>query len=573
MKRVSGGANNLTDKFTIKISDFPSGCNNANMVFRVIVIAPNAADTQYYVRGTPILSQDSARVELLRMPYNSQARCDTIKARMDSTFNNPLADSNQVKVKISGSNWSNVPDTIFPPQFTEYDIENMLNNYMHKFKPSGSREYKFIVGKHQLYTSSISTGIEIGRSHDTLLGTFGNWSYVWTNTIDIWNVSPTIVGTQYSFTACHELLHQLGNIFSQFNFVNDHTYHLGRYKTKCVLHTSSSGNEISSILWQRRGFFRICDRHTFMLRKNLNGNNLPDNNIFAASKNTVFPYPFLSNAYEDQKYEIGMSLAKDTYRKFEPIVAKFTLINHDTKPMNITNLFDNFTDGPKIMIADSKGNTTSINKYFSTPLIIYPEPVYIIPPGDTLYISMTLNNWGEKSTSDKEIYFSQYGYFPKGSYRAFFYFGTEQEQTYGVKIQSNIVEFDVVDNTSEDKELLSLTKEKKYSDVIKDYSENPFVEHVAYLYLGEKYVGVPFYPENQYPELETEYEEYFQKYPYSFYLLSDKFLKSYVFKVAKESTNAEDVVSRVSSKTSNQLILKFLSNKRRVENIITSIRK
>jgi hypothetical protein len=246
-----------------------------------------------------------------------------------------------------------------------------------------------------------------------------------------------------------------------------------------------------------------------------------------------------------------MTLAKHYYKKYEPVIAKFELINNDSIPLKVNGLFDPELQETNIEITDNFGNTWKGNKIIFQTSVAY-KPQYVINPGDTFTISMPINNWAQKHEknfmTDNDWYFNQFGYFPPGrKYNAFLYFSDRNIDIYGCELSSNEVEFEVVELEEEDVQLLEkyIVETNKFNykaldKVINAYPNNTFTEHVTARYLMNKYWALNSTKEYDSNDVVIEYEQFMSKYPESQYLLNHRFMKAFFsYYKLKNTTMAE----------------------------------
>lgn len=268
---------------------------------------------------------------------------------------------------------------------------------------------------------------------------------------------------------------------------------------------------------------------------------------YSAGMSNGYPIiPFL-HKQPDDKYKLIMSLPKTSYLKYEPVIAKFEVINNDTIPLNIWDIF--WTDANYLRtmrITDNLGYTYQINQSPGDMLVVYNSPDYIVQPSDTFTISMSINNWG-KDNGTRIL--GQFGYFPsEQTYEAHF----ENEQ-----LISNIVKFEVIDLNEEDNELLDLLKNKQISETkLQMYGDNPIVEHIYAKYF-----------------LNTvqDYYDFFSRYPTSFYMYYDRFMSKFYTSLFTDSKNIDYVISSIKNNIYSDQFKQFLSNdsiSRRIKEIL-----
>lgn len=256
----------------------------------------------------------------------------------------------------------------------------------------------------------------------------------------------------------------------------------------------------------------------------------------ADGRNTDVPNLSFPFKHSEDKFKMNMSLHKTIYKKYEPVVAKFEVINNDTIPLNIWDIFWTDANYLKTMkITDNFGNTYQINQSPGDILVVYNSPDYIVQPRDTFIISMSINNWGE---DNETRILGQFGYFPSDrTYEAHF----ENEQ-----LISNIVIFEVINLNQEDSELLSLLKNKQISEnTLQVYGDNPIVEHIYAKYFLNSV---------------QNYYDFFNKYPTSFYMYYDRFMSKFYTSLFTDVNNIDNVVSSIKNTVNSDQFKQFLSN-------------
>jgi hypothetical protein len=397
---------------------------------------------------------------------------------------------------------------------------------------------------------------------------FINWSFIFMDYIE-W-VSFQNGWTEQSVhnqVSVHELLHQLGSIDT-----SGHSNHGGSNANRCALwlsnHFSSSG-EFGTLT----SFYRVCDNHVSDLRSNLRGSLIASGN---AGHNIVLPFPVRLSS---QKYTITMSVSKRIYKRYEPVTAKFELINNNDEPMKIYDLFDPFNDEGHIKILDNKGHVWSAVKSWVN-IVRLNEPTYVVQPGDTFVASMPINTWCEL-LKDYPL-FDQWGYFPSGrTYRAYYYFNSEDSLIYGATLRSNEVVFEVTELEQEDKNLVDL--ERQCFGVITfdsaatvasfRYPDNPLTEYIiakgirnkhGWVLSKKKYTGAS--------QLMKDYQDFFDKYPNTYYIYDDRFMAPLYFKLFGDGEVDHGVLADLRERNRDNSLSRFLGSRNiddRIKSILT----
>jgi hypothetical protein len=310
-----------------------------------------------------------------------------------------------------------------------------------------------------------------------------------------------------------------------------------------------------------------------------------------------------SSDFKRSNYELKIELPRYTYRKYEPVILKTEMINNDSIPLELWGNFESPFYLADVVITDEQGNIFCVNQSHPQKIDAFLlAPTNIILPGDTLFLSMSINDWGKEarfvSQKDNDIYFANRGYFEKGKYianittrvntnselniRGKIKSDSDFRQDNQVEIKSNDVNFEVVELNDTDRVILNQFKEadflynlKPYKDVIDEFPDNAFTEIMYIYYLGGKYLN--YYSDKNYKyinDLINDYENFIWKYPNSLYLLNSRIVEPYIYNyfidiktnVLKE--DFEQIYSDFKSQNEYNMLKFFLKNKRRVKMIL-----
>jgi hypothetical protein len=589
------GHNDITTGFVFNTANF-QGCSYDNTVYKILLKSPNypdIGDSTYYVRGNPTIQTKYVDLEKAAMPEINLNMRDSIVSGVDSTFWK-YTDSNSVNVLTSWSSWnnsSNLKDTTFPVELTFNDFQRRLNDYAQAIRASATSNLLILADSQSMFISPANyvTGISNNSKYDP---NYKNWAFVFMrNLASLYSNNTTIFKrTIYTFTTVHELVHQLGNIFSDTTIIDyhneEHWNHTGIFKNRCVLQKNGSFLVNNPGAFTRNtGFFRICNGHTFKLRANIGG--IPP---LAFQDNK---YNLLNSAgFSDGNYELQISVPKLSYKVFEPVMLNIQLINHDDTPLELWGQFLPLLNLTQVTITDVYGKTNKINHSpWASIDFEMIAPNYIINPHDTLIVTMAINDWGWKSKkvseNDNGVYFDGFGYFPAGKYKvsinAKVKYNPYTEPEKVIEVNSNEVKFEVYENTLTDKHILKLFKEgesgngdlKPFEEVITNYPENPFTEHIFIDYLFVKYAREYKNSDYKYINLlENEYEEFISKYPNSEYLVDERFIAPYIYKYfmdiytnnLKKSFNT--IYDEFTSQNQDNMLKYFLKDKKRIKLVL-----
>jgi len=559
------------DSISLRVNNFNTGCHDNNTVYRISIIdsVDHVSDQMYYVRGNPTnLSDRSASVKLVRMPYSKQIHCDSVKKSLDSTFHCPI-ESKNLHINLSyPTSWYSVDsDRVFEAEGSDGLFYFALAEYAQNFYDI-NYPYMLLMAKNQnMYRTGGDVRVGISWNHQLGLVT-GDWSFVFSELLNSQFGSGFDTASVYSYTACHEMAHQLGNCFGSGNGeesdendpLSDHYYHTGRNDTLCCLWKPHRDD---SRLTRNTGYFPLCERHIYRIRTNLGS---PPPFVFPASE-----YFFINSTINSNKYKIFLKLAKYSYKKFEPIMAQIGVINNDNSPLNLANIFSPSLEEASFTIEDENGKILNTNKFPLSFEVLRDVPRFIVQPHDTLIGTIPFNNWGKaskyNSANDNEEYFGNFGYLESGSYKVHVSFNFEHKV--GGVFKSNYVEFQVNTDSEEDIEILKLYKENKYRQAVDMFPANPLSEHMYVMDLLTKHIKI--FNDSNYAllnNLESDYEGFISKYPDSYYLLNDWFMSPYIFKVFKGQNNLSLAISNIKNQLNNIYIDKFLSDQLRVRRLV-----
>jgi hypothetical protein len=241
----------------------------------------------------------------------------------------------------------------------------------------------------------------------------------------------------------------------------------------------------------------------------------------------------------DVKQKITMSLEKYTYKEYEPVLAKFEVINYDSIHFKIYDMFIQYSNisGTIIEISDTIGNKWSMNLSPGDQINI-GGPTYILKFNDTLIVSMPINNWGEKYKGWS--IFGEFGYFPAGrKYKARFI---------NNDLISNEVVFEVVKPNEDDEKVIQLykdifgkiTEDGAVTIALSKYPANEYTMHLRAINLPMKYykykkTGIE-------KEILKDYRDFFEKFPNSFYLYSEQFMAPLYNEICSEKKDFDDIL-------------------------------
>jgi len=261
---------------------------------------------------------------------------------------------------------------------------------------------------------------------------------------------------------------------------------------------------------------------------------------------------------------IELQLQKTVFKKYEPIEILVRYINTGNVNDSIYWMFDEYVDFINFDIKDEKGININEKETFYYTLGIAVRPNYIVKPNDTLITTITLNGFGKK-TEESKTYFQYLNYFPVGrfNFRAIIY--GDLHKTFTNPIETNDLEFEIVDIDESDMNVIDLNREGKFPEIQKNFSNNYFYEYALRENIRSN-IGKYHKKEIAISVLENSYVEYFKMYPQSYYTIP--FLKQYLSLVSNDdATNLDYIAQELLSEHKNSMIEVFLTNSMMLESM------
>lgn len=474
----------------------------------------------------------SAKLGATRMENTVYSQCNSSISSIIQTYNNTSEDSNRSYINIIPSQ-----------QITEVREENFwgitdyatllfcLDTFMTDNRVTND-SFQICFAKTNYVTATNNHVIGLS-SNFTQSPHYHNFSFIFMDKI------ADVLKSGWDEQSCknavsnHELMHQVGNQHGA------HELHGNPFKKRCVYWSPLDCLAVTGDITRLNSFFRICDPHILDMRTYL-----LTNNIEAAGKPS---FNSKLNFFDSPDYTINISLPKYRFKKYEPIIAKFEVINKENASLIINpSMFDPFSE-KTVSITDDEGFISNTNKFTFVPSTVSADSVYVLEPYDTLLVSMPINNWGASLNSNnyKDYIFDNWGYFPPG-------------HKYKVKYDangklSNEAEFEVEELTNNELEEFNILKtelsSEHFREFLKDYPENIFSEYIDAEILKKSYYTALFV-DSVPTSLIVDYENFFKKYISSNYLYLPIFMDPYF--IAQYSRNNFLL-------TTNQIINKGIS--------------
>ena len=264
---------------------------------------------------------------------------------------------------------------------------------------------------------------------------------------------------------------------------------------------------------------------------------------------------------------IVISLEKHSFKAYEPVLVLAKYTNYSGENDSLYHLWTNSADELKFFIKSEKGIEYSGRKTYLCILFI-PSVKYILKPGESLTMSTYLNDYGEwiyyVEGQESRFYFDLTGYIPVGKYTAYAEQMGGSIYNRGKFIRrTNEISFEVTELNDEDRNILKMERDKKYSEIISSYPENPFTEHVMANYLSRQFLYENKLP---YPFRNTEiinaYKKFFEKHPKSLYNYNcnGEFIVSMFLKLANNTDDINEYMNLlVSGNNSDSYVYDYLN--------------
>lgn len=574
--------NNTTKIVPLTTTNFYGwlGCQTPNRNYKVFAYLVNGQEynsTDYIEWGSANDSLLEPGLVFRKMYSNDFGEYTDMISSISSSFNNSNDDSDLVNVLPDywkGSNSTTDSNFVRGDTLLQYLIAR-LHNYVDAYRGTyDTIAFPFYLNYARLFIFH-NPRLEPPRYDTTILGLsingksgfpginayLYNFSFVFnTNIKHIYQFYPYNQHWQsvYNYVGVHELLHQMGNSLG----ANDHFYHTGLYKNRCALNIPDTFT--TPEFTQNTSFYRVCDYHIVKFRNNIISKS--DIKTIAAFKDEN---ENKGKYADDTEIKLDISLPKNTYKLYEPILAKCKLINNSSDTIRLYSEFDEQLGEMNIIAKDKNGkiyNDNKLSEIFTRSFRLNGANI-IVNPNETLYVSMKINNWGEQvqlfelegrkliPKTDNNSYFGQTGYYPVGEYNVFIELPNVRN------IKSNEVLFKVQELNTDDMIFLKLVKGGKIDEAIALYPENSFVEHstaqkIAYLI---KKASMNELQDEDKQTLINLYKNIFEKYPETAYLNESNFLYPLI-KALKENYKVGEVKEQITSLIDNVTLKKYLSN-------------
>lgn len=277
-----------------------------------------------------------------------------------------------------------------------------------------------------------------------------------------------------------------------------------------------------------------------------------------------------------EETKVTISLPKKTYVMYEPINLQFEWINNTSKNDSIWGMF--LTSGNDLLVKITDQTGKIYNKRVLTELGITKEtPLsYVVAPGDTIFRTYEINDYGiERDDIGKTPQFWSLGYLPAGKYSVTVIIHKDGAKTYQKPIQTNTVEFEVVEAGTEETEIKKMfynDKEgmdfqKSFEDnvpaeVLKKFPNSKFDETLRFYdiirYVGKNNDDIKVNANSKADTLLQKYDEYFNRYPNSQYYMYDGFLSGIFRPNCNDETLAIRKKDQLIDKYPNTLLARSL---------------
>lgn len=366
---------------------------------------------------------------------------------------------------------------------------------------------------------------------------FNPWTYIFKSNLDLY-IPSNHTDAGYNWCITHELGHQLGRMAG-----NDaHFTHDGplEKRPECIMNWLTVN--IQSVIAKDPDYMYFCPRHVKYIKDSVSASDSPvDKNNFTGAA-----------LVQSESSTLTISLSKDEYKIFEPILVRFDYINNNSHYDTIYFNFYKYFEGIQFHITKIDDNKAYNDIMFPSPFLFGVGPRYFIAPKDTFTVSMIMNyRYGEPNI---ENYFGTMGYFEPGNYKV------QAQDFFGSTfIKTNTTYFKIVENDSVDMQILELARSKKYQDIVNNFPLSPYCEHALAMICSDMYSTETFnIPKD---DVIDTYKNFINQYPSSFYNMNIEFVDSYFAKMTNKTESFSQLIDNSLVIGNGTLFEKFITNK------------
>lgn len=444
---------------------------------------------------------------------------------------------------------------------SQNDLLNQLVSYMNTYRSTDTVNYPIYL--HMSHKATIAGSPFAGVSYSRFFyNDKRNFSFVFSQNLQ------DILGVYYtqheeyrksanSFTISHELLHQMGIVFYE-------GCHYDHNNDTCVLKMYSEYPNHNNLFVAGRMSWKICPRHmNFIKNSPLLINHSGDHSGTVSSNITDS-----LNGHGLFKNEslLQLSLPKNRFKMFEPVLIKLTYKNFSGNPDTINSVFDkeNHDFNFKILPLDGQDYRNdppaySIT-YFKNPMVINAK--------DSLVISGDINKYGVHL---KANYFDMEGYLNPGKYRLLV-----SRIVNGSILTSDTVDFEIENLNDEDRFVLNLVQNGDFLQILNNYQNSPFYESVYAFYVLKSFR--PKFAEKfaSQDEILNLYENFSSRFPHSFSWYDASFVYYMITKLSIGSKAINDMFGKIENNLNNSSLNSFISQnvvKRKIQQTFQFVRK
>ena len=401
-------------------------------------------------------------------------------------------------------------------------------------------------------------------------GKIQDFPTIYPTTTGSWNFQSVA-----NWASAHELIHQVADIWGADLHTNHGSDPGSNY---CVGNGLNAHIAIKCLEENTVSTHYVCERHRNLLYSNLPSN--PDYIQGTGESN----YKYRSENLNFKDSSLIISLEKNTFKKFEPILTLLKYTNRSNVKDTLFNLFNDYADEYEFVIEDQNRKVYRGRNKLSC-LLNLPIPSTTLLPNESISMSISMNDFGDwlpyKNYNENEFYFDNKGYLSPGNYKAYLIQkgGSIWNRDKELR-KSNEISFVVTEINELDKKILNLERNKNYSEILSKYSDHPYSEHVFAEYLNQAFpLDKGKIKSFSGESILTQYLEFFEKYPKSLYNYNynNAFINSMFIKLYYKNYKAENIIINLNSiLNSNSFVLKYLSNdisKKLLQNTIKKVKE
>ena len=278
---------------------------------------------------------------------------------------------------------------------------------------------------------------------------------------------------------------------------------------------------------------------------------------------------FLSCSKQPEGTVVTISLPKEKYKMYEPILLQYEWINYKDKPDSIYAL-STFSEYIEQHITDVNGKELPVRQILDeSPQIL----TRIINKNDTFHSVVDLCDYGKRLEYKLQYAVSvAFGYLPVGKYSAYSLIKKDAHNiVFDPPIKTNTIEFEVTEISPEEDSLLWNARRREFQEAYQKDEDNYFNEHLMYWEVTEQYFlslsGELEYDNAHRTKTANMYNKFIEKYPNSLYCMQPSFIIAYLQMVSNDSLNDHIEIERLAGKYPGTALSRGIGEFIKMENV------